>query len=171
LTGPAFISELRTETQTAGGISAKPGFVFIADPDGGNSDYLVEMAHPPAKVWSSLNEEQAGDNVNKGVALIPSGLEIKYPLTKVHEPLAVVIEGELGSNVDVDSRSESVDEWKVSARRRLALIIPVLFNCFVALGIGLVTGAPPIDLKQNNTRKKRAKPNKKRIIKRNTVNR
>lgn len=156
---PAGLSALRTEIKTGAAASPKPGFVFIADPDAGNSEYVIEITNPSASIWTSLDEKAASDNATH-VNLIASGLDIKYPLIKVSEPLAVVVEGELGANIVIDDKIESVDEWKLATRRRLALVVPVLFNCFVALGIGLVTGAPPIDLKQNNTRKKRTKPNK-----------
>lgn len=147
---PVGLSALRTEIRTGAAPSAKPGFVFIADPDAGNSEYVIEVTNPPASIWTSLDTNAAKDNAAH-VNLIASGLDVKYPLIKVSEPLAVVVEGELGANLVIDNRIESVDEWKLATRRSLALIVPVLFNCFVALGIGLVTGVPPVDLKQHNT--------------------
>jgi hypothetical protein len=144
------LSALKTEIKTGAVPSPKPGFVVIADPDAGNSEYVVEVTNPSASIWTSLDEKAALDNATH-VNLIASGLDFKYPLIKVNDPLAVVVEGELGANIVIDNQAQSIDEWKLAARRRLALIVPVLFNCFVALGIGLVTGVPPIDLKQHNT--------------------
>ena len=157
---PAVIGELRTEMKTGAATSTKPGFVFIAEPDEAHSEYVVEITKGPAGVWSSLNEKAASDNRDSHVGLIASGLHVTYPMIDVHEPLAAVVEGELGSHIIVDNRSEPVEGWKLSSRNRLALIVPVLFNCFVALGIGLVTGAPPITPNQKHRRKKRTKPNK-----------
>ena len=147
---PAGLSALKTEIKSGAAPSAKPGFIFIADPDAGNSEYVIEVTNPSASMWTSLDANAAIDNAAH-VNFIASGLDVKYPLVKVSEPLAVIVEGELGPNIVIDNRTESVDEWKLAGRRRLALVVPVLFNCFVALGIGLVTGAPPIDLKQHNT--------------------
>lgn len=157
---PVVIGQLKSEMTTGANASVKPGFVIIADPDAGHPGYVVEVAQLPSRVWSTLDATVA-DNNKRNVEFMGSGLHIRYPLTDVHEPLALVVEGEVGSNIIVDNRSEPVEEWKLSSRSQLALVVPVLFNCFVALGIGLVTGAPPISPNQNNTRKKRTKPNKK----------
>lgn len=157
------ISELRSEITASGSTPVKKGFVLIAEPESDAFEYVLPIENGTARFWVSMDQKTASDNfTTQHLTPVASGLQGKHPLIRVTEPLAVVGEGDLGEFLEITGRGkESITDLRLSSRRPLSLVLTVLFNCFLALGMGVVTGFPSVDPDENNTRKVRTKPNKK----------
>jgi hypothetical protein len=160
------IAELKTEISTSGATSTKSGFVLIAEPVDENSKYVIPITNGTSKFWISLDETAAGD-VAKNFDVISSGLQVTNPLV-ISEPFILVGEGKLGDSVLIPpNHKELLQDWRLTSKRSLALVATVLFGCFLAVGMGVVTGFPSVNPDENNAGEVGTKPDKKRVIKGN----
>ncbi len=136
---PLAITELRTELVGPGDVKAKRGVAVIVEPLDG--EYRIPFGSGASKLWSSLDEQSL--RANRGRLLLDGGgLSGRSPLVGVNAPVAVVIEGELGNEIQVPGRSERVDDWRLPPRRSGSMASSVLIACVFAFGISLSTGLP-----------------------------
>lgn len=158
------ISELKTEINEAGITSQKRGVVVIAEPNSPELKYVIPLSKRGSTLWSSLDETNASDNhrVNQ-LALTASGLYgSNPPISKTNEPVALVLEGELGKEVIVIGEgNKPVGDWRLASRRSIYLVVGVLISCSIALGIGAVIGVPAVDPNENDARQIGTEPDKK----------
>ena len=157
------ISELKTEIDEAGIASEKRGVIVIAEPHSSELSYLIPLAKRGSRIWSSLDNNSACDNhkVNR-LALIASGLYGQNPpISDTNEPVALVVEGELGQAVNIIGEgNKPVGDWRLASRRSIYLIVGVLISCSIALGIGAVIGVPAVNADENSASQIGTKPDK-----------
>lgn len=140
---PIAISELKTEITGRGELGAKRGIVVIAEPV--SSEYRIQLGPGATRIWSSLDEEAARANSDR-LVLAGGGLNGKTPLLGVSSPVTLVVDGDLGNDVQILGGTESVEDWRLSSRRASSLVSSVLAACFFAFGVSLTlaTGAPSV---------------------------
>lgn len=145
---PIAISELRTEINERGEPESRRGIVIIAEPE--PSEYRIRLGTGASKIWSSLDEEAARANAGR-LVLSGGGLNGKTPFLGVSGPVAVVVDGDLGQDIEVLGGTERAEDWRLSSRRSNSLVFSVLAACFFAFGVSLAlaTGAPSIDRDKN----------------------
>jgi hypothetical protein len=131
---PITISELKTEIVSNGDPAPKRGIVIISEP--GASEYRIPLGPNASKIWSSLDEEAARANADR-LLLKGGGLNGKSPFIGVNGPVAVVVDGDLGKEVQVLGGTEATDDWRLSSRRAGSLVSSVLGACFFAFGVSL----------------------------------
>lgn len=147
---PIAISELKTEITGSGEPESRRGVLIIAEPE--PSEYRIKLGSGASKIWSSLDEEAARANADR-LMLNGEGFKGKTPFLGVSGPVAVVVDGDLGQDIEVLGGTELVEDWRLSSRRSSSLVSSVLAACFFAFGVSLAlaTGAPPIDGDKNAT--------------------
>jgi hypothetical protein len=146
---PIAISELRTESISNGDPAPKRGIVIISEP--GSADYRIPLGPNASRVWSSLDEEAARANADR-LVLKGGGLNGKSPFIGVNGPIAVVVDGDLGKDVEVLGGTEATDDWRLSSRRSGSLVSSVLGACFFAFGVS-ITLATARPVSEGNKRK------------------
>jgi hypothetical protein len=167
------VSELKTVVTGSGGVSPKRGVVIIAEPT--DYDYLIPIAHNNSEIWSALAEEDARDNTdakknNNNLSLGSDDLHVITSFSGVSEPVAIVVEGELGKEVKFRGSRAPVDDWRLSSRRNANLAFWPLAICFLAYGIAVVRGVPIVEPDQHDASQVGAEPDEGRIIEGHTVN-
>jgi hypothetical protein len=151
------IAELKTETVGAT-TSSKRGVVVIAESE--NSIYYqIPLAQNTSKIWSSLDKKAAEDNKSL-VTLDSEKLKIDAPFIGVSEPVAFVVDGELGTEIMFRGSIGSVEDWRLSPQRNVSLVFWPLAICFLAYGIAVVRGAPIVEGDKNDASQVRAEPDK-----------
>ena len=153
---PFAVSKLKTVV-TGGSVASRGGVVVIAEPL--QSDPQIPIAHNNAEIWSSLTEDDVQSN-NPNAVLNNAELKLTTPFYGVSEPVAIVVEGELGEKIKFPGRTESVEDWRLSSRRNVSLAFWPLAACFLAYGIAFARVVPVVDRDKNNATKVRTKPNK-----------
>lgn len=145
---PIAISELRTEITGSGEPESRRGVLIIAEPE--PSEYRIKLGSGASRIWTSLDEEAARANADR-LMLSGGGLKGKTPFLGVSEPVAVVVDGDMGQDIEVLGGTELAEDWRLSSRRSSSLISSVLAACFFAFGVSLAlaTGASPIDRDKN----------------------
>lgn len=153
------IAELKTEMVRGGGTASKRGFVLIAEPE--PSEYRIPLGTGASKIWSSLDEEAAYANVDR-LVLDGGGLKGKTPLLGVSGPVTLVIEGDLGQEIQVPGGTERTEDWRMTSRRSNSLVATVLAVCIFAFGVTVAqaTSAPPVGGDKDGARQVGAQPNK-----------
>lgn len=131
---PIAISELKTEIAGKSDPSAKRGIVIIVEP--GSAEYRIPLGPSASKIWSSLDEETARANADH-LVLSGGGFNGKSPLIGIDGPVAIVVDGDLGKEVQVLGGTEATDDWRLSSRRSSSLVSSVLGACFFAFGVSL----------------------------------
>lgn len=131
---PIAISELKTEVAGNSDPTRKRGIVIIAEP--GTSEYRIPLGAGASKVWSSLDEDAVRANADR-LVLSAGSFSGKTPFMGVAEPVAVVVDGEVGKQVQVLGGTEATDDWKLSSRRSVSLVSSVLGACFFAFGVSV----------------------------------
>jgi hypothetical protein len=131
---PIAISELKTETIGKGDPLPKRGIVIISEP--GSAEYRIPLGPSASKVWSSLDEDAARANADH-LMLSGGGITGKSPFIGVDGPVVVVVDGELGKEVQVLGGTEAADDWRLSSRRSNSLVSSILGACFFAFGVSL----------------------------------
>lgn len=139
---PIVISELKTETTAGGDPAPRRGIVLIAEPV--SSEFRVQIKSNSPRIWSSLGEEEARANGDH-IALDAGGLKGRTPFIGVNAPVAVVVEGEVGKDVQIPGSTERVEDWLISSRRSSSIVSSVLLACVFAFGMSLATGLPPVE--------------------------
>lgn len=138
---PVVISELKTEITGKGDPTSKRGIVIIAEPV--SSEYRIQLRTESSRIWSSLNEEEARANVDH-LMLDGGGLKSKMPFIGVNGPVAVVVDGDIGKDIQVPGATERVEDWLLSSRRSGSIVSSVLLACVFAFGMSLATGLPSV---------------------------
>lgn len=139
---PIAISELKTEITGSNGPVSKRGIVLIAEPL--SSEYRIQLGAGASRIWSSLDEEAARANASR-LVLDEGGLNGKMPFIGVNSPVTVVVDGELGKDIQVPGGTERAEDWRLYSRRSSSIVSSVLLACVFALGMSLATGFPSID--------------------------
>jgi hypothetical protein len=157
------ISELKTVVAEGGVISSKRGVLVIAEPIDYN--YLIPIAHNNSEIWSALAEEDARVNTdtknnNNNLSLGSDELHVITSFSGVSEPVAIVVEGELGEKIKFRGRNESINDWRLSSRRNANLAFWPLAICFLAYGIAVVRGAPIVEPDQHDASQVGTEPDK-----------
>lgn len=148
---PITISELKTEITGGGAPAPKRGVVLIAEPV--SAEYRIPLGTGAFKIWSSLDEEAAHANADR-LVLDGSGLKGRMPFLGVNGPVTLVVEGDLGKDIQVPGGTESVEDWRLASRRSSSLVSTVLAACFFAFGVSAAqatAGAPPVSSEKNGT--------------------
>jgi hypothetical protein len=139
------ISELKTEIVRGGGTASKRGFVLIAEPE--PSEYRIPLGTGPSKIWSSLDKADADANLDR-LVFDEGGFKVKSmtPFIGVSGPMTLVVEGELGQEIQVPGGTERTEDWRMTSRRANSLLTSVLAACIFAFGVSVsqATGAPPV---------------------------
>src|SRR5205085_2898843 len=148
------ITELKTEIPGGGAPSARRGIVLIAEPV--SKDFRIQLGNA-SKIWSSLDTETAQLNTDR-LALKGDELKVITPFIGVSEPVTLVVDGDLGKDIQVLGGTEPVEAWRLSSRRSSSLVSGVLAACFLALGMAVATGAPSVDRDKNNASQVGTKP-------------
>jgi hypothetical protein len=113
--------------------------VLIAEPV--SSEYRIQLKTDSLRIWSSLNEDEARANTDH-IALDGSGLKAKTPFIGVNAPVAVVVDGDVGKDIQIPGATERVEDWLISSRRSSSIVSSVLLVCVFAFGMSLATGLP-----------------------------
>jgi hypothetical protein len=156
---PIAISELRTEITGKGEPQSKRGIVLIAEPV--SSEYRIQLGPGATKIWSSLDEETARANADR-LVLNGGGLNGKTPFIGVSGPVTLVVDGDLGKDVQVLGGTEPAEDWRLASRRSSSLVSSVLAACFFAFGVSLAlaTGTPSVDRSKNAASQEGTEPDK-----------
>lgn len=136
---PITISELKTEVTGKGAPASKRGIVLIAEPE--SSEYRVQLGTGASKIWSSLDEEAARANADR-LVLDGGGLNGKTPFIGVNEPVAIVVDGDLGKNIQVPGGTERLEDWRLYSRRSNSIVSSVMLACVFAFGMSMAIGLP-----------------------------
>jgi hypothetical protein len=151
------ISELKTVSAGGGISSSKRGVVVIAEPV--QSDYRIPLTHNNTEIWSSLTEQDVQSN-NDSLTLNSDELRVVTSFYGVSEPVAIVLDGELGKEIKFRGPAESIEDWRLSSRRNVSLAFWPLAACFLAYGIAVARGAPVVDRDKNDASQIGAEPDK-----------
>ncbi len=125
---------MKTEIIRNGDPAPKHGIVIISEP--GSAEYRIPLGPNASRIWSSLDEEAARANGDR-LVLNGGGLNGKSPFIGVNGPVAVVVDGDLGKEVQVLGGTETTDDWRLSSVRSRSLVSSVLGACFFAFGVSL----------------------------------
>jgi hypothetical protein len=136
---PVAISELKTELNAAGVTTARKGVALIVEPV--ESEYRIPLRGGSARIWSSLDASAISANSNR-LSVNAEGISGKSPLLGVNGPVAVVVEGDLGHEIQVPGGFEQIENWQLPSRRSLSIVSSVLLACVFAFGMSLATGLP-----------------------------
>lgn len=136
---PIAISELKTEVTGKGAPASKRGIVLIAEPE--SSEYRLQLGTGASKIWSSLDEEAARANADR-LLLDGSGLNGKTPFIGVNEPVAIIVDGDLGKDIQVPGGTERVEDWRLYSRRSSSIVSSVMLACVFAFGMSMAIGLP-----------------------------
>jgi hypothetical protein len=161
------ISQLKTEMNGAGVQSVRRGLVVIAEPD--SSQYRIPMALNGAKIWSSLDENAARRNKER-VGINQDELKVDTPFIGEGNPVALVVDGDVGKEIYAPGETVSIDKWGLSSRRSASLVHGVLFICALALGLGVAVGFPPVNPDEDHRGQEGKKPDENQVIQRHPVN-
>lgn len=160
------VAELKTEINGMGEQSSKRGLVVIAEAT--SSEYIIPLAPNGAKVWSSLDENSTRGNKER-IRLNQQELKLITPFIGESSPVTLVVEGDLGKEINIPGEKVSVDKWGLSSRRSTSLVYGVLIICSLSLGLGVAVGFP-VKPEQHNTGQVGKEPGKKRVIERHAIN-
>ena len=138
---PAAIAELKAEISERGSPISKKGVALIMEPI--ESEYRIRLEANPSRLWSSLDEDAMRANSER-LVLNGEGLSTKTPFLGVNGPVTVVIEGEIGNDIQVPGGTQRVEDWRLPSRRSLSLLSSVLLACVFAFGMSIATALPAI---------------------------
>jgi hypothetical protein len=158
---PFTISELKTEIDADNNATPKKGVVVVAEPGSSEYQYRIPLTAGTSKVWSSLDEHDAEGNTDRFV-FDGGGMKGKTPFIGVNVPVTIVIEGEIGKNIEILGDKEPAENWQAASRRSNALISTVLAACFFAFGVSAAQTirAPSAGGDQDSASKIRTEPDK-----------
>jgi hypothetical protein len=139
---PVTISELKTEIIGRGEPESKRGVVLIAEPL--SSEYRIQLGAGASRIWSSLDIEAARANTDR-LVLDSSGLNGKTPFVGVNSPVTIVVDGDLGKDIQIPGGTERVEDWRLYSRRSSSIVSSVLLACIFAFGMSLATGLPSVE--------------------------
>jgi|GEM_PF-6584757 len=146
---PVTISELKTELKGRGDSEPKRGVVLIAEPV--SSEYRIQLAAGASKIWSSLDADAVRANADR-LFLDSSGLNGKTPFVGVNAPVTIVVDGDLGKDVQIPGGTERIEDWRLYSRRSSSIVSSVLLACVFAFGMSLAMGLPSIDIDKKTAR-------------------
>lgn len=141
LTGPMTISELRSEMSLSGTSAIKNGVALLLEPTTAESRILV--GSQTGRIWTSLDLEALNANRDR-LAYSIDAFSVRTPFIGVNRPVAVIIEGTLGKEVQVPGGASSIDDWRLAPRRAVSIMSSVLIACAFAFGIALTAGTPAV---------------------------
>ena len=136
---PVTIVDLKTELATNGEVRSKKGVALIVEPV--ESEYRIPITGGSSGIWSSLDEKTIRANRER-LALEQGELKGKTPFFGTSEPVAVVVEGELGADIQIPGGTEQSEEWRQPSQRSMSIVASVLLACVFAFGISLASGLP-----------------------------
>lgn len=160
------VSELRTEIAATGDQTGKRGLVVIAEPN--SSEYRIPVTSNGARIWSSLDEHAARRNKEK-VGINQAELRIDTPLNGEGNPVTLVVEGDVGTEMYMPGETVPVNKWGLSSRRSGSLVYGVLIICALALGLGVAVGSPPVKPEKDDTNQVGKEPSENGVVKRHAV--
>jgi hypothetical protein len=143
---PIAVSELRTEQSPTGATIQKPGFVLVIEPVA--SEFRIQLPVPPTRLWSSLDDATARANKDR-LALDGSSVVTRAPFLGIGDPVTVVVDGQLGPEIQVPGGTEKTEDLILRSRRSVSVMTGVFLVCVFAFGMSSVTGLPSNDRKQH----------------------
>lgn len=141
LVGPITISQLNSELSTGGEMKARQGVALVIEPT--EAELRIPVDAQIGKMWTSLDEASLKANRDH-LSFSSGGIVSRTPLIGVSSPVTLIIEGKLGSEVQVPGGANSIDGWQLPSRRSLSILSSVLFACVFALGMALATTVPTL---------------------------
>jgi hypothetical protein len=141
LSQPIAVAELRSEVLSTGIISHKPGFAVIVEPV--VSEFRIPLQSTPSGVWTSLDESGARANSSR-LAVDAGGISGRAPFLGTVGPVTIVVEGELGPQIQVPGGMEKVDDLLLRSRRSVSVLTSVLIACVFAFGMTSASGLSPV---------------------------
>lgn len=152
LAKPAAITKLATEVDIQGNVAPRTGIAVTIEPI--DAEYSLPIAGAK-RMWVSLDLDMVLANTER-LVLTERGLRGRSPLIGVSEPVVVVVEGQVGTDVLVPGSVEHLEDWRIQSRRSLSLVSSTLLACVFAFGMALTTGFPSMDPKEDTAGEERA---------------
>jgi hypothetical protein len=140
LIGPITISELRSEIMVDGTTHSRPGVAVIVEPT--SAELRVPIVGPSGGIWSSLDESTLKANRDR-LHLDGGGVVSRTPLLGVNGPVAIVIDGRLGSEIQTVGGTDPINNWMLPARRSVSILSSVLLAWVFAFGMAFSAAIPP----------------------------
>jgi len=140
LSGPMTISELRTELSASGAGSERKGVAIILEPEPAEIRIALTGA---TTLWTSLNPDALRANRDR---LVFDGdtVQSRTPLMGVSEPVALIIDGKVGDEIQIPGATVPSQHSQRPARRAASVISGVLLACMFAWGVAFAEGAGPV---------------------------
>jgi len=147
VTQPVAISELRSEISLSGEVMQRPGFALIIEPNA--SEFVIPLESPVLSIWTSL--EEAAAKINGDRLILDTGhIKSKAPFFGVTNPVTVVVESQLGKEVQTPGGKEKIDDLQLRSKRSISVVTSVLLACVFAFGIS-AAGLPLPDSKKHSS--------------------
>jgi hypothetical protein len=155
LAGPVTVSELRSEMNADGEVKARNGVALILEPVSAES--TIPIIGGTGGIWSSLDGVTLAANRDR-LVLTGNGLSSRTPFAGVSSAVSLIVDGNLGKEVQIPGGTSAIDGWRLTPRRSLSILSSVLLACVFAFGMALPAGSPIPDPHQKARRKKGAEP-------------
>lgn len=166
LTGPVTISELRSELTEQGKAVVRHGVAITVEPD--TTDLRIPLGASTTSLWTSLDKDTAEANHDR-IYVAGGGVVSRTPLLGVTSPITMVLEGEVGKDIQLPGATASIDDWRLTSKRSLSILSGVMFSCIFAFGMALSAAIPMGRPDQHAGRKERTEPHEDQIISRHAV--
>ena len=146
---PVALSELKMEINEKGEYASKRGVVLIAEPTACEFVLPLETA---SKIWSSVDEQTARENVKLNHLGLDAGAVFgNTPLLGEKGPVAIVVDGNLGSEIHVANSREPVDDWRLISRQSSSVLSAAFAACLLMFGMTFALGMAPVESDENHT--------------------
>lgn len=140
LAQPVGIAELKTEMNVNGEYSTKSGLLLILEPL--DIEYQIELK-TPSTMWLSIDEPALDANLDR-LRFGRFGFSGRSPLVGVSDPVAVVLGGEVGTNISIPGGSIPLEEWAISSRRSMSVLSGALSISVFAFGMAVAICLPSL---------------------------
>ncbi len=157
LNRPFTVSPLVTEVSADGKTTGKRGVALIVEPV--TSEFRLQLESSAPHYWSTFDDATARAN-NQRLRVDENGLSAQTPFLGVDGPVAIVMEGRLGEQIQMPGATVGTDNWGLPSRRSTSIVTSVLLACVFAFGISLSNGFPAIEGNNHTAREVRTKPHK-----------
>ena len=119
---------------------------MIVEPASG--EYRVDLDSTPAHIWTSLDDRAALANRER-LRLDGDGIIASSPFVGVTRPVAIVVDGKVGKEVEGLGSVEGIENFFLKPREASSFVAYVLLACAFAFGVSLATGYSPINDNEN----------------------
>jgi hypothetical protein len=148
---PMSVSELNFELRKDGSTIPKRGAAIIIEPV--VSQYRIPLDTIPSAAWTSLDRQSVLANRGR-ITVDDQGLNVSAPFIGVTGPATVVVDGRLGTTIQVPAGSRSIEGFKLESRSASLFVSYVIIACSFSFGLSLATAFSPLESRQRAGRKK-----------------